>query len=359
MLNISFRSLVRFSTILIFFGTFSGADDAAIGLSLLSQGKHAEASEYISRAYNSNRTLPANIYAFATITTDGTSAKMLFNAVAGDSSAPDSLRSKALFRLGCLYESIDKYDSAYSSFSEASALYASNEYAHRSALAALKSGNISEAEKIWATMTSLDDTAFSSKALYYLGHIAYKQGDLDQAIIRYTNAAKTADISLEAAALAHAYNILVQKNDHEKIESYKKRLLKQHPFILEPLSLPDSAVSEANEWKVAIEESDILSRAASNDHAVKEETAGTSTKKEDETTGFTLQVGAFSSAENAKRLANKLKKDFKTVSIIKTKTDNSVLNRVRVGSFNTEQEAVEFGEKNFRKKNIAFRVVKE
>jgi cell division protein FtsN len=73
---------------------------------------------------------------------------------------------------------------------------------------------------------------------------------------------------------------------------------------------------------------------------------------------YTLQVGAFATKENAQKLSADLMKRFDSVSISQNDQTGKVLYKVRVGSFATESEALEFGEKKVKAMGYSFRVIK-
>jgi tetratricopeptide (TPR) repeat protein len=76
-------------------------------------------------------------------------------------------------------------------------------------------------------------------------------------------------------------------------------------------------------------------------------------------TRYALQVGAFASEENAVRAARELRNTFDTVSLIKVTAESSTVYRVRLGSFSSEQEALDWGERTLRPAGRLFRVVVE
>lgn len=73
---------------------------------------------------------------------------------------------------------------------------------------------------------------------------------------------------------------------------------------------------------------------------------------------FTLQVGAFSSQENAFRLRDALGKKFEGVYVVSAPSEKSTLYKVRIGSFPTDGDAREFGEKELKQEDVSFSVVR-
>jgi len=60
---------------------------------------------------------------------------------------------------------------------------------------------------------------------------------------------------------------------------------------------------------------------------------------------FTLQVGSFADEGNAQRLAEQLRKNFDNVQVTTTETQTQKYHRVRVGQFDTREEALGIAEK--------------
>ena len=75
-------------SLLVFLSVSTYADDATIGLTLLSQGEFEEACQYINRAYKNNPNSPDAQYAYAKIINDGLSARDLYKSIAGRLAAP-------------------------------------------------------------------------------------------------------------------------------------------------------------------------------------------------------------------------------------------------------------------------------
>lgn len=74
---------------------------------------------------------------------------------------------------------------------------------------------------------------------------------------------------------------------------------------------------------------------------------------------YTLQTGAFGLEVNALKMKKDLGKSFKNITIKKQKSGDRTLHKVRVGRFNSQQEALDFAALRLRPKKIMFRIVKE
>lgn len=74
---------------------------------------------------------------------------------------------------------------------------------------------------------------------------------------------------------------------------------------------------------------------------------------------YTVQVGSFGSRKNALRRKKTLSGDFETVSIVEAEIEGHVYYRVRIGSFASKDQAVEFARKRLEPKRIGFSVVRQ
>jgi len=181
------------------------ADDAAIGLSLLSQGKFEEACEYIHRAYKNNPNSPDVQYAYARIITDGLSARDLYKSIADNKAASDSLRSKALCRLGCYYFVKEEYDGARKAFVKAEKLVPADAVKHLKAMAIFNKGDNRASELLWLETVSKEDNVTSAnRARYYLGNAFYQQGKYEDAYNCFNKAGESKKKKWAVAALAGA-----------------------------------------------------------------------------------------------------------------------------------------------------------
>jgi tetratricopeptide (TPR) repeat protein len=78
-----------------------------------------------------------------------------------------------------------------------------------------------------------------------------------------------------------------------------------------------------------------------------------------DTIKYTLQVGAFSTLLNAKKMFIAMEKMYNNVSIKKETVRGAVYHKVRVETFSSKDEARNYGEKYLRNKNIQFTVVSQ
>jgi cell division septation protein DedD len=74
---------------------------------------------------------------------------------------------------------------------------------------------------------------------------------------------------------------------------------------------------------------------------------------------FSLQVGAFSTRENAEACKAGLSKDLPPASIVSGATGDKTVYRVHVGAFDTKEKAQAFGDSVLSKKGLKFQVIGE
>jgi len=329
------------------------ADDCAVGLSLINAGKFDEGRDYIRRAYRNNPSSAAVQCAYARICAGGEEAAALYRKLAATASAKDSLRAEAFFRLGLFHYAAERYDSAQALFTKSEKLFPHKTFSCMVALAAGNRKDFPAAEAACLSMLSQEAAANKSLGHYYCGGAWYRQERYAEAYTCYRKAAETAN-EAQGAALAGACLSAYAAGDLRQGDALYEQLHREYPLFLE------SALVEAAANMNSFEDA---GRSPSADQPVQESVLR---KKEDRpgpkktgTEAYTLQVGAFTSKDNAKKLYNDLRRDFKNAFIKEETVNQKVFYRVRVGGFYSEAEALEFGEKKLREKGFNFRVVKE
>ncbi len=330
------------------------ADDIDIGISLFSQGKFDEACEYINRAYNKNPSSSKIQLAYARTVSNGMEAKELFRNITGSKTASDSLRSEAYFQLGRFYFCKEDYDSARSMFNKAQKLSASKRNSHMKALAAFNRGDYRTPETVWPAKASDEKKKERGRALYYLGNMFYRQGKYEQAYNCYKKASEMEDEAWAVPAFAGACLSSYYTGDTLFSTILYDRIKKDFPSLLEAEQLKQ-AFSGSSKFI----ETDINSREDFGAVDSKVSKKGDAVAKVREKAAYTLQVGAFSSKENAKNLFRRMKKDFENVSIKKEKVKGKVFYKVRAEVFTNKEKALAYGEKHLKSRGIQFRVVEK
>lgn len=328
------------------------ADDAKIGLNLISKGAFEDACEYINRAYRKNPFLPIAQFAYARITPDGTKAKELYVKVIRNREAPDSLKAESLYMLGCMEYCKGNYEKANEYFNLVRKIVRGEKSGHVKALTALMRRNFNTAETIWKERISGNKE--KDRELYYLGNTYYKQENYEKALDYYLEASQIKDTHWAAPSMAGACLSALNMGNVQQAKELKAIRKKGFPVSLETKML-QQAIDKAEPITVT----DIPSRNEDfssvdlNDTQMKTEPI----KKAGEVS-FSLQVGAFSKSEYASIMAEKMKKDFDDVSIVKEKVHKKIFHKVRIGTFSQAEEASVFAEKELKTKGINYRVVK-
>ena len=336
--------------ILLFFISVT-ADDIDIGLSLLSQGKFSEACEYITRAYTSSPSSPRAVLAYAKTVTNGIEAQKLYKKIIDNESAGDSLKSEVYCMLGFLYYCKEDYNRAKSMFNKAEKSSVSGINTHMRALAAFNGGDNRTAETLWLPIISDDKKKDRHKALYYLGNMFYRQGKYEQAYNCYKNASEIKNMAWTVPALTGACLSSYYNGDTLFSTILYNQIHKDYPFLLEADQLKQAAPGHGG-----FTETDIKSRDDGSVDSKSSERKEDAAKKTEKAV-YTLQVGAFGSEDNAKKLYRKMQKDFEDVTIKKEEIKGKVFHKVRVELFTKKEDALAYGEKHLKNRGISFRVV--
>jgi tetratricopeptide (TPR) repeat protein len=299
-----------------------------LSLELLSQGKIDDARAHAERGFGADSSDPLNRFALARITTDAKRACDLYRTVAVDEAAADSIRAAAYGSLAQeLYVGGD-YDAAAVLFAKAVAFDTRYRYRHAHALALLGGGDTAGAEAIWVALADEGEEAGELQ----LGVLLHERGHYRQAYESLHRAAGSADPSIAAPAMAMAASAARKMGDSDRAAAHAAKVAKRYPFVLE------------GDVAAALQGSDAPAEAATN--------AGAGER-------YTIQVGAFGSAENASRLRTELGETFGTVNVVKERSGMRVLHKVRIGSFGTEREALDYGERMIGPRGMSFRVVEK
>jgi len=304
------------------------AGDVDIGRSLLRQGHIDEAREYLARAYAADSLSAAAQFAYAGVVADGARAERLYAAVERNAGAPTDMRCEAALRLGDACYCRGEYAGAYSWYEKAWRRDPSPRCGRLLARAALAMGEAGKAEAVLGPLAAGKDSAVVSQSLYYRGKCALALGRYEQAFSYFEKASQCADCAHGAAALYGAAAASRRLDNTNQMERLRQTLAQRYTFLLE---------------------SQMLSR----DVASGENPARTGGAPE----AYTLQVGAFASLENARKLCRRLEARFRDVTI--AAAPDGKLHRVRIGSFATESEAAAYGEKHLKSEGMAYRVIKK
>ncbi len=267
----------------------------------------------------------------AALSTDAEVARQLSRGLIDDPDASDTIQAQAHLLLGDHLTAEKSHTRAAFHYSRSAQLLTEGIYKYASAL--VRAGNADSAVSLLheGTTNPLTDPERS----YYLGIALLADSLYSQAVEAFKAAMKRPEDAWYEAAAGGAYAAAVELGHTEEAERLSTLLEKHGPYLLDRRAQKHRIQTRAK--------------------APKE----TRTTNPSGRSRYSLQVGAFSSAENAESYRIELKKTFGTVRILEAESGGTVLHKVRVGLFDSEEGALAFGEKQLRPRDILFRVVAE
>lgn len=243
----------------------------------------------------------------------------LYKEIESATTAHDTLKAAACNALGEYSFSLGDYKSAAGQF-KISVKYANKSSVRdRWALSLFCDGQYDAALTLWSALALEMKKEFGVVADFYSGCAELHKGKYTEAISKFEKCG-TPDHSkpFTVEALSGKHFCLV-KTGRQKDADLLSEKLKQ--FLLPSIDWP----SFNGQIPVAV--------------AKVEPVENKDPQSENEMDGFTVQVGAFSTLENASALQNKLLKQFKNVAVATVTLDDRTFYRVRVGSFTTREDA--------------------
>jgi tetratricopeptide (TPR) repeat protein len=265
------------------------------------------------------------------------SAAGVFQELASDSAAPDSVRREASGRRADIAFAFREYETARNYYKKAAALDKGTcRYRYRTAVAALANGDTAEAGDIFSGIIDGGEAPFCHEAAVRKGELLLARKDFRGAMDLFK---KTGPFSFRNSWSIHAlFGKLACARSLGLVDSaaaYDKKLSGYRQTILEkerlravrniPLTRPDSA-AEARDTAVA-------------------------------DTVFSVQVGAFGSKANAEALAKKLRNEHREVLCVAAVVGVRTFYRVWVGKFDTREAAERFGREKMMRRGFVYRVV--
>lgn len=333
------KFLQSFSVMLIVVAGVN-SQDLKSGLTALKAGKIEEARKILESVYRKNSSDSDVKFAYAQAAPCSV-ALQLYRELSSSETVKDSIKAGAFCRLGDYSYALKEYQKSVEFYRLAAKNSSSPEYRHKWALSSMAAGDIEAAQSLWHTLSLEYGDEISQMANYYLGTLQLKNGN-------YQN--------------AHNYFIKTGKADQKHywtIASLAGRL-----ECASRLGLTDKVKVYSEQLKPfqnSILEKDLLELSISDYHADKEDLAGEDKEDSADTLSgiFTLQAGAFGSAENAANFQKKLSKEFKDVTVVEAKLGEQVFYRVRVGTFKSREDAQVFASDSLGKKGLSCTVVEK
>ena len=184
-------------------------------------------------------------------------------------------------------------------------------------LSYLKDSNFIRSEDMFnRILNEFANGKYRSQAQLALGDVYFLQGDFEKARSAYEVLTSDPDQKLKSALLYRQSQLALKMGDFAKNKELQEQLKSVYPFSLEAKQDKGVFISVAQ-----VREPEVKSEPASGN--------------------FSVQVGVFSSKDNAINLAMELaKKGFSTYTE-DAEIDGKASYRVRVGKSSTQQEALE------------------
>ncbi len=299
------------------------------------------------RAFKKNPADPALKMAFAG-TAPCSTAAILYKELAEGQGVPDSIRAEAWRRLGDLSYASKEFSRAVESYRNAAKESSNPVYRHLWALASMASGDTDAAQSLWHTLSLEYGDEHSQMAQYYMGLLQLKKGDYLNA---YNSFLKTGSTDpgrpWTVASLAGKLECAVRLEMTDKVKLYREQLepLRQHLLEKDLLQLSTGAGIFKTDTAAPAEEKSVPSAPDSSKTTPAE--------------AFTLQIGAFGSAENAANLQKKLAGKYSDVSVLPVTLGEQILYRVRIGTFPTKEAAEKYAADSLKNTDLNYRVVEK
>ncbi len=303
-------------------------------------GKNVKALE---AAYRKN---PADLnsrFSYAEVAPCSTAIR-LYTEITRSEKTADSLKVLAFARLGDYSYARKDYSVSVENYRQAAKKKSLPLFRHKWALASMAAGDNDAAQSLWHTLSLEYGDKFSSMANYYLGLLQVKKSNYKDAMSLFMKSGKPDPKHYwTIASLAGKLECASKLGMSEKVKEFSEQLRPYQKNLLEKDLLELSADS-ASLRSGSLGKKDLSSELNS---------LGSSLGL------YTLQIGAFGSAENARNLHKKLSKEFKDVTMVEAKPGEQVFYRVRIGSFSSREEALKFASDSLDQAGLKYSVVEK
>lgn len=309
------------------------------GLRLLRQGDFQRAEKLLHEAYRSHPSDPV-ISADYAIVAPCSVAVSIYSSIAANTKVSDSLRAAAYGNLGDYSFVHSAFKTAAEKYKAASALYPDHRYLHLAASAYSALNDTAATRLIWNKIAADGKSGYRSRARYHLGLLDMNAGAYDSAL-RHLSMCGPVDTarSWTIAAAAAKLECAIRLGRKDSAAVFEKQLLPLRKELLETDLL------------------DLAEIGAPDDRSPKRPQTSVPVAGPPFGSTYTLQVGAFGSADNAANLEKRLSARFRDVSVLPVTISDQVFYRVRVGSFASDSAAKAFGKDSLSAEDITFKVV--
>jgi cell division septation protein DedD len=339
---------------------FAGAA-AGDALALLQKGDYQNARTLLEKAHAENPSDQEITLLYATTLADAPKALALYKKIALDKSLPDSLRSEAYFRLGCANYLWGRFQKASGYLISAAGTSGKSRDAEACYLNAVH--DTADTFFLATMQKAAEDTALAAgkTANFYLGIYYYAKRNYRRALTHFTaSTGPTGAPSRLCASYAGTYTCAATLSRHEEADSALAFIKQAYPEYLEKAMVEKAAAGKTSTTvkKDSLVKKDTVVWPMADSAAVKKSPVK-KTELVGRKTAFSLQVGAFSTMENAEAFKAGLSKELPPASIVSGMTGAKTVYRVHVGAFDTKENAQAFGDSVLVKKGMKFQIVEE
>jgi tetratricopeptide (TPR) repeat protein len=260
-------------------------------------------------------------------------AVRLYKEIATGANVNDTIKAAALRTLGDYYFTKNDYKAAIEQYKAYVKISGSAISRDSWAQALLCDGQYDAALTLWNAL-ALEKKEFEATADFYSGCVALYSGKYSDALNSFEKCGKpdiSRPITLEALSGKH---FTLEKMGRQSDAAVVAGELRKYNVL--PIKWPVSSK------KTFVNELPSLAK---------------DTTQDTEQGGFTVQVGAFSTLENATALQKKLSPQFGNISVATVTLEDKIFYRVRVGSFATREDAERYAVDSIQKAGVTGKAV--
>ncbi len=356
----TFKAVVL-ALVSLFQGFAAESPELSTARSLYEQGKTTEARSALEKILKNVPSDP-NVKVLYARTLDPEKGIRILDSIGNCKDVSPQTRAQSLTLVGDYHFLKEDYKSASSFYEQASWQKNSSIYRHLHALAAYMTGDQKTADALWLDIAQNDEDSMSVAADLYRAYILMQKAEWSQAYqTLQKHALPDSSSGWHVPYLKALFECARKTGDLDKTALHEGQLLriKEQKLEDEPEAVhnpgtekekPESS-SGNQKQKETISENKIV-KTIEIKEAKKIEASPSLPLKTDQQS-YTVQVGAFGSKENAENLKKKLSTDYKNVMIV----PSAGLYKVRIGIFDSEEDATSFAESSLKKQGYSTRVV--
>jgi TolA-binding protein len=336
------------------------APSVAEAPALLEKSDNSGAEATIGTAFQKNFIDPYTTLLYARSLSDANKAISLYKKIVADKFSADSLRSEAYFRLGCALYLKGRFQKASGFFINAAGVSGKSRDLEACYLNAVH--DTLDTSFLATLQKAAGDTALTSSktANFYLGIYFYAKKEFSRALSHFNaSIGASEDMPWKCCAYAGAYCCSAELSRSQEAADILALIKRNWPVYLEHTLVDKTKINPPTTVKKDSASPKDTTAWLTPDSTQKKEPVSSKPLPSMQSSGFSLQVGSFSTMENAQALKTSLKNDFPSVEITQGTVGNKTVFRVRVGVFKSRDAAQTLGDSTLVKKGIAFKVIEE